>query len=434
MAKASSIAFLLQTASGWRFCHDDRVIDLPVDSATPTALARWITESEDEWKRILGKRDQLSVFCTSASIFWASVPSRASFTKETLLYDLELELPFSAEDMLVRWSQSDAFTYCVCTRKSDWQALTIALAKIPVRLYGITSSTLQIAESLNTKLPKNCWLVVRVSGTLESVLILQGQIRDWRLLSDSEPVPMQLSRLRELPELALDDQPLPEPEAFFEYSVGGESTESPGGQRIDATDGFPDVLRRTKRAPWHTFALETDATMQDRWSNGERFLGIALGCLVILLASFFARSIQIRRGISEMNAAQADLFQSAFPNQRVPGSILRRLRSEQAKQKGIRNQSLANERSPSSTDALYRVLKCVPKELSVQIEQCRLENGLLLLSGTFSKHTDAGRLAEALQAAGFDTGPPTTELLDSGKVKGSIRGTWTDTSLGELPQ
>ena len=119
---------------------------------------------------------------------------------------------------------------------------------------------------------------------------------------------------------------------------------------------------------------------------------------------------------------QRDIYSQVFSKSKVPNAVVRRLKSEEAKLAGARGKEAAVERPPSALNVLFDVLSGIPKEVRVQVQQIRVEDGKLYMDADVRSVGKAGELADGLERQGFSIDPPTTEQYDAERVSVRING------------
>ena len=118
-------------------------------------------------------------------------------------------------------------------------------------------------------------------------------------------------------------------------------------------------------------------------------------------------------------AQQVDIYKSALPGQRVPGSVLGRVASERKKLAGLGGETLdapaPGKRSSSALDQLRTVLSSIPVEGRFRILELSVAPELVRIGGQARSHADAERLSVALRETGsYEVDPPKTQAIDDG--------------------
>lgn len=158
-----------------------------------------------------------------------------------------------------------------------------------------------------------------------------------------------------------------------------------------------------------------------------RVLAIASAlCFVILAAAGYYRSVRIENRITQLRDQQQDLFEKAFPDTKVPGAILRRVRSEHARLVGARGGQSSVDAPTNAPEILRRVLMSLPTDVRFRIEALSITDGRVDLDLQVRSPVDAGAIAAGLSAAGFATEPPVTLQKDAKTFTSTIRGVWSD--------
>lgn len=159
-----------------------------------------------------------------------------------------------------------------------------------------------------------------------------------------------------------------------------------------------------------------------------------LACLLAVIAGGWWRTQRIENEIAEVRNRQSELFAEAFPNTRIPGALLRRVRSEHARVVGSRGVSSQIDLPQSAPEILRTLLKAFPSDVRFRIERLQILNGTVDIDFQVRVPTDAGKLAIALESAGFDVKPPVTTQKDAKTFDSLLEAIWIGSSESPMNQ
>ena len=111
---------------------------------------------------------------------------------------------------------------------------------------------------------------------------------------------------------------------------------------------------------------------------------------------------RIETEIASVQAKQADLFREAFPDMKVPGAVLRTVRSEHTRVASWRGQNVDIEISPSATMILREILNALPVDVRFKVQDIDIVDGVVDLTLLVKISGDASIIANAIGARGFE--------------------------------
>ncbi len=156
-----------------------------------------------------------------------------------------------------------------------------------------------------------------------------------------------------------------------------------------------------------------------------RWVGVAAAaCLLAISVGGWWRSRRIENEIENVRAAQVDLFQQAFPNARMPGAVLRRVRSEHSKVLSSRGENTDIEIPRSAPQILRRVLVAIPADIRYRVTRIEILDGKVDLLLQVRNTVDAGKIATSISAAGFQVDPPGTRQVDPQTFESNLTAVW----------
>ena len=144
--------------------------------------------------------------------------------------------------------------------------------------------------------------------------------------------------------------------------------------------------------------------------------------ILVVAAAVYWRSVRIRSAGAAIRGLQSQLYQEAFPGQRIPTAFMARLRSEHAKIVGSRSADTNIELPSAALPTLERVILGFPEDVELAVHELRVENSEVYVDVEVSQYQEAGRIAEQLQASGLEMTPPTTSAGKGERVRAQLRG------------
>jgi hypothetical protein len=433
---------LIEQSSGWLFMGLGRhsvsrlcVVQDPAELAK-SAIAFCQEHSLDPSRAILTVATD-SVFVTKIPL---EVLAKLK-TKDSLRYHLESCLPFDAESLVAE--------LLITSPRSPLPDAPLALALDanrfepllePLELQGIQVQAivpwtiLVLQQALRDQILRNPSVTVWPEGSQNALssesdrvglvrLNRAGQLTEWQLMERSESSLSTVFGLWEIePSQAIwmDDEDVPElASAASSTMLGKRIRFQPKALACKAAATILD--RRAK--PWIDLRL-------DRLSSSQPFRRVAaslrslvyaaLVCLALIGCLLGWLSFQYKKDLDRFEQQQRDVFASTFPNQSIPAGLMTRLRSELAKSKAVRSTDQSVDASKRALPILHLAMSGIPKELPLELNEVRIENGRVVLEFLMSDQKDVGMVVSALARAGFDVEPPATSLIDGVKIQTTV--------------
>ena len=384
---------------------------------------------------------QLVIAIASQSVLFATIPATEAASigdDQSLRFALEAVLPVDAEkivaDSIGRRSVTKKLGLSVVALEFNLlQPLVDALEQSQCKVQFIVPSSMLVFEQAvaDRWLPVpsvSVWLFRQDENTLcAEILALDAEqsILAWRVSEcDVDAI------ARDLMLLNSGDTPL--------LLLGSERDVASvtGVSRLGAE--FIDIdcaeLSRTRaatllsgrRKPWVDLRRDQLAK-HDRWRRHRgaisRFVFAASLLLATVCGTLLWRARQHHAMADTYNQRQQELFQTAFPGQRVPAAILARLRSETAKASGVRKTDRSTSVPQSALMVLGRAIVSLSDEFPFEVEEIRIDQGSFAMELTLMSQQDAGKVAAALAANGFSVEPPATTLVDGDRIQASLFAT-----------
>jgi hypothetical protein len=136
------------------------------------------------------------------------------------------------------------------------------------------------------------------------------------------------------------------------------------------------------------------------------------------------RKERIESEIANVRSQQQELFREAFPSTKVPGALIRRVRSEHTRVMGSRGASSLVDVPQSAPEVLRELLAALPETVRIRISSIKIFNGQVDLDMQVRSPVDAGVLATSLSSAGFDVEPPVTTQKDARTFDSLLEAQW----------
>ena len=162
-------------------------------------------------------------------------------------------------------------------------------------------------------------------------------------------------------------------------------------------------------------------------SKQLRWVAVAAAiCFLALAIGGWWRSSRIDSEIDSIRNQQADLFREAFPDARIPGAVLTRVRSEYTRVAKSRGKNLDVEIPPSATMILRELIAALPDNIRYQIEEIVIDNGTAKIPIVVNKSGDAGDIADAIKRHGFQVPDIGSNARDGNpnEWESEIEATW----------
>lgn len=166
------------------------------------------------------------------------------------------------------------------------------------------------------------------------------------------------------------------------------------------------------------------------------FLGLALGLLCY--------GYRIKSNTIDYRQTCKKIWVNLFPTSRIPVDIPMTLRSELAREKGLRRQHGGVPEHIPALDILRDVVSLLPSEIPIFLENVDISGEICVISGQARTHGEVEKIANRLvDIKGIIVLPPATEQMNTGVVrfnlrlerKGDTDGSASDTAVQyEVPQ
>jgi hypothetical protein len=343
-------------------------------------------------------------------------------------YELESHLPIDAESTAADFQsiRSDRVA-AVAADARIIQPWLEALQEADIQVSAIVPRTLIFVRGWLTKHPQgNHRLWIAGADSSEVVDIENDRVITWKWLPVGDDAIAQYMTLHPtdaenaviIDDIGVETEP-PSILASYDTTVASQVIAEP--IRLHA---------RGKHDDWWNLMRGPLAPSDPLWTIRRplRTFVIAAGAFVaaIWLASWF-RGNRIESEIQFLQSEQQTAFRETYPDRRVPAATLRWVRSEYARALGSRGAGTQIDAPLASADILRRLLVALPRDLRLRIDRIDIQDDGLSLDVQVQRPVDAGSIATALAAIGFDVKPPITTQRDSQTYDSTIEAVF----LGE---
>ena len=355
--------------------------------------------------------------------------SKHARSRETLRYQIEEALPFSAEQIAADFIVDGLSVFAVCCER-EWLSgalATLVEADLQVRcvapLVLLASSALR-EELLSSQRKDRDRVNDRVETwlreqTAERLVVRNNKTMSWSFAERDEQALAQIGSLGQLSGERQSERVL----------VAG--PDAPAPIEKEETE---DVVFRTQHDPCLCYAASevgrigagTTESVIDFLRDGsigrQRFKDplsrersvLKAAALLLLVAIACWQWMVAQHNLEAIERAereQADLFREAFPGIRVPRGVRTRLQSELRKIAGTRGGASETPEHRDAVLLLQDLLRELPEDLRYRLLEVRIEPGRFYLVGETRSHSDADIIAAAVRRAGMAVSPPSTQQL-----------------------
>jgi type II secretory pathway component PulL len=422
---------VLQTAAGWQATALASRAAETWNEGTPAEfaerLAAFVAKHGVATNRIL-----LGVRSQAVLVAGFQAPPADQRDRRTLGYQLESRLPLAAEEMAADFLREGDHVLGVCIETKTWLPRIVALESRGLRVQSISPAALLALQSLLNEGDWNRADVVlwQDGSAVELWRMANGRIMGWQHL---EADPAIVDR-----HLAVESLTAGAPLRVAiingaELRVGLRSLERPEFV-LTTRDTKPlaehaiaqaDAVLRGAETPWIELRRDELAAGDPyRAVRGSLHLLAAAAAifLITLAAAFFVKDWQYRAELARLTDEQAQYFRSAFPNTRIPGAVVARMRSEHAKLKGSRNAAADIKVPLPAMRVLVELLNALPSHEAFAVRELRIEDGQIDLDLRLRQHASVNNIVAGLESRGFAVNAPATARQDDASVTCRIFG------------
>ncbi len=432
---------IIQRPNEWLIVIGDQVEHL-ASNVSPTEIA----VCADLMSKLAGiKNPQAILAPDSTSCYFASLsgdpsvdePSSGKALTRTLdraalTYELEDHLPIDAEAMVADFAivptddgQRRVSGIAITTER--WQQIAEELESVGISVRTIVPRAILMTRALSesTKLADDVQLLLVDGDQCDAIDLRQNTVAQWKHFH--------------LDAAKLERHKLLDGQNSDEVVVAGTNDQS--GALIAAT--YPSAVMMGGNSA----ALAVDGAglllgQSGRWFNLRRdalgptdplraiqtplrSVGVAAAILLLTVAvGSWWRTKRIESQIDGLRTQQRELFEEAFPKARVPGAILRRVRSEHAKVLGSSTETSTIDAPTAAPDVLQALLAALPNDVRFRITRIQINDGQVDVDLEVRNPVDAGTMADALASSGFEVKPPGTTQKDARTYESVLEATW----------
>ncbi|MEM9588662.1 MAG: hypothetical protein AAGA03_15380 [Planctomycetota bacterium] len=398
-------------------------------------------ELADLW----GKASDVSPRCVlapaSTSCFFARVPNVSSSElrdRVGMRFQLEEYLPLDAEAVAAdfrplkqpgRTANDPLDIAAVAVPVQPWAEISEAIESHGIAVEVICPRAVLISMAAMSDVSADAdheWLI-ESGPNCDWLRIEEESITAWKVLpADSDSVQRHLRLNSTSTGCTLVAEDLEQADHIQAWTPNASEA------TLSATDlallGAAGVLRRPENA-W--INLRCDALSPPDRLRAIRgpltwLMTSAILFLVVVAASAWWRTRAINAELERTISRQRSAFQEAFPQARVPASLMRRVRSEHTKALRSRGQSTDLTRPESAPRLLRTALNGLPEDIRFQLTRVEIRAETIAMDLGVRRQADAGRLAESLAATGFQVDPPTTRQSEDQTYQATLRARWPE--------
>ncbi len=435
----TTACILVQQNGRWRISVTDRADWETVELREEAEGEEWAEALSGEVadyaaRRELDRVEVILALDTRATLAATlAVEEQEARHRVSLVYELEDDLPWSAEEMVADFVGHPERTLGVAVDARRWEPLVKGLEAQSLPVPSIGSAALMGMQRCASEAwwqEANGVLWCEAEG-VHLVLLEQGRPVGWRWVSREARAVIE--------ELRVWSETEPEARRWVVVNADDkvmsslESLEGFEWQFVE-TEGLEEHARKWahevalgKEVPWLEWRREALATGTAYRAVRRAMAALVLAAL-LLAASWFGvlgyRTWENRRRVTALEQREVELYRNVMPGTRVPPAVLARLQSERARLLAARRVP-ADIRLPIPAIAvLHDFLAAMPRNVRVHVRELRIENGELDLHADLNRHADASVLVESLRAHHFEVPPPTTEQNGDGSVSVRLFARW----------
>lgn len=186
-------------------------------------------------------------------------------------------------------------------------------------------------------------------------------------------------------------------------------------------DAYVGCITKRKEL-WSDFARDPALQTFTAAQQTQVTLLCASVCFLILCTVAWWKSWQFDTQRQRVRDEQTAVFDEAFPGQKAPNAVLKRMRSELAKARGASTPQADIELPTRSIALIQGIVSALPEAGQASIQQLRVNKQNATLTVHIPTHETAASIADRLRSAKFAVAPPTTETL-----RDTVRATITIT-------
>ncbi|TWU58096.1 hypothetical protein [Rubripirellula reticaptiva] len=413
-------------------CGDESVV---IDAAaSPTELA----DAAGVWIDGLKFKNVACVLSpASTSCFFVAMRPADNVDvrdRTAMAFELEDHLPMDAESFVADYVVTDGdegkIVAAVAIESDRWKAIADAFEANGIVIHSIVPQSILATRSVveSESLVGRVRLLLGIDDALDSIAIHDGRVVSWKHLQlDGEAISrhgvMDFGDVNRV----LMAGATPESAAMIRGSLDCQVEWIDESAMLHAQRGAASYLA-DRSGPWFELRREKLAPL-DRLRGVQQSLRLlafsAVAFLLAIAIGGWYRTSKIENEITSLQKQQRALFETGFPDTRVPGAILRRVRSEHAKVIGSSGAAAIDVPTPAPM-VLRRLMAAFSPDVRFQFESIEINDGQVDMDLVVRSPVDAGKIASAIAAAGFQVNPPVTTQKDAKSFVSAIEATWLE--------
>ncbi len=428
MTRAKSVIFAGDQA--WKLGRGSDLVELPdLPSATPDAVAAAVAAMP-------GVTDGPVVlflptsWCLSATVSLEGVPARSRHT--ALLYQLELLLPLSAEDVAADFIINDARQSALglCVPLKDVKPVVDALEASGVVIDNITPASVFAAQTvLNGLKGESCDAVFWANeNSIEVFSIHDQRVTGWYVVpAEAGDLGAHVTRLAGTRSSPLKIVARSLPRTLLEWLMADPSfrvlSEGPMTVETAAISGVAAGVQPAVNLRRDGLAA-TDPYRAIRRPLTQAVLAAVL-LVVCVCAAAIWRADQYQRLAEGFRDRQAESFHRVFPGRPVPVNVVSRFRSEERSlAPSTAGESLDTPTSVQPTlHALLRAIGGLPETSGLEVQDLRIDEGTFSVEAIAGSRADLDALVQSLRdVPSMQVEPPQAEQVPGKGIRITLTG------------
>ncbi len=163
-----------------------------------------------------------------------------------------------------------------------------------------------------------------------------------------------------------------------------------------------------KQKPWWEFSRDDLAMRGTDKVLGKSARILLWGAVALCFALCLVFSVRLFLEAAARKE-QESAFKQALPEQKLQTGFRNRLESEYRKMSAQRENTGDIPQRESALVPLLKIMQTLPKNVRYRFPEIRIEENTIRLDGQLQVHGDAELIATALEKAGFEVEPPSTQ-------------------------
>ncbi|MGB7325362.1 MAG: hypothetical protein WBD31_10865 [Rubripirellula sp.] len=422
---------IVEQSGQWTVVYGDESVVIGADASSAE-----IADAVGVWVDGLKLKNVACILAPSSTscFFVAFGPSDSVDVRDrtAMAFELEDHLPMDAESFVADYVVTDGddgkFVAAVAIQSDRWKAIADTCEASGMTIQSIVPQAILATRSVveGESPVGRVRLMWVIDGALDSMAIDNGRVVSWKHLQlDSDAISRHGVMDFGDVDRVLIAGANPESAAMIGGSLECQVEWIDESAMVHAQRGAASYLAN-RSGPWFDLRREKLAPL-DRLRGVQQSLRLlALAAVAFLLAVAIGgwyRTSKIENEITSLQEQQRTLFETGFPGTRVPGAILRRVRSEHAKVIGSSGAAAIDVPTPAPM-VLRRLMAAFSPDVRFQFESIAINDGKVDMDLLVRSPVDAGKIASAIAEAGFQVNPPVTTQKDAKSFVSAIEATW----------